>query len=171
MDALIRIGVGVTLVLLVLFGIGIWHVVGMIRRAPFRAQMASYLTPTVGMRNLAAPRPSGKMVVVNVANRDLDDLHFDLPDNLRASSPGQVAIVARLHWRHATVGMYKGGGSAGQWTCDVEVIDRVKWTLLGSQKFIGSPPPQSFVGRRGQSRSGDKPKQQVMTFLQVFGER
>jgi hypothetical protein len=67
--------------------------------------------------------------------------------------------------------MYKGGGSAGQWSCDVQAIDRATQTSLGSQKFIGSPPPQSFIGRPGRSRSGDKPRQQVMNYLLGLGGR
>jgi hypothetical protein len=169
LDKFIQFGVFVGLVLLVLFGVFIWYVVGMVRRAPFRAQMATYLAPASAGRNAAGPRPGGgKMVVVSVKERDLDDLHFDLPDNLRASTPDEAALVARLRWIQATVGIYKGGGSASQWSCEVEVIDRATWTMLGSQKIVGEPPPGSFIGRRGQSRSGAKPKQQVLTYIQGF---
>jgi hypothetical protein len=50
----------------------------------------------------------GKMVVINVNERKVDDLYFALPDDLRASNPAEVATVVLLtadfreaQWPHA----------------------------------------------------------------------
>jgi len=157
------------LVLAVLVAGGIWYGARTYKRAPFRAQMATYLAPPAGMANPAGPRPAvKKMVVVDANDKDVDDLHFDLPADLRAANPGEVTTVVWLQWNKATVGTYEGGGNAYQWSCNVTVIDKATRTTLGSQQFTGPAPPQTFYGKAGESRTGDKPTDQVLNYLRSF---
>jgi hypothetical protein len=169
LDTWIKVGLIGGLVLVVLVGVGIWYAVRTVRRAPFRAQMANYLAPPAGVVAPNGPRPAvRKMVVVDVQDRDVDGLHFDLPGDLRAAGPAEVTTVVWLRWSKNTVGTYSTGGQAHQWSCDVTVIDLATRTTLGSQRFMGSAPPRSFYGRRGESRSGDKPTEQVLSYLRNF---
>jgi hypothetical protein len=169
MDAWLKAGLIGGLILAVLIGVGIWYAVRTIRRSPFRGQMSTYLTPPAGVVGPGEPRPAvKKMVVVDVQDKDVDGLHFDLPDNLRAATPAEVTTVVWLRWNKATVGTYSTGGSAYQWSCEVTVIDLATRTTLGTQRFTGDAPPRSFVGRRGESRSGDKPTEQVLNYLRNF---
>jgi hypothetical protein len=157
------------LVLVVLVSVGIWYTMRTVRRSPFRNQMASYLAQPTATADLNAPRkPVKRMVVVDPNEQDLDDLHFDLPDDLRAATPADVTTVVWLRWNQATVGTYSSGGNAYQWSCDVMVIDLPTRTTIGSQHFDGAPPPARVSGKRGQSHSGDKPTQAILNYLQSF---
>jgi hypothetical protein len=156
-------------VLIVLVGVGTWYAVRTARRAPFRAQMASYLAAPTGVANPNVPRQGArKMVVVDVQDKDVDGLHFDLPDDLRAATPDEVNTVVQLRWNQAAVGTYSSGGKGYQWSCSATVIDRATQTTIGSQQFAGSPPPQSYYGKPGESRSGDKPTPQVLAYLRTL---
>src|SRR5689334_1350329 len=116
------------------------------------------------------------MVVVDMLDGDIDDLHFDLPSDLRASWPGEVTTVVQLHWTHAAVGQYvseqtsdrdpirlpTARGTAYQWKCEVTVMDRATRTILGRSHFMGSRPPERLRGRAGESASGDKPTDEIL---------
>jgi hypothetical protein len=163
MDNRIKVIIIGGLVLLVLLGVGIWFARRTIRRAPFRAEMSTYLQAPTGP---AKPGTSvKKVVVIDVADKDVDSLHFDLPDDLRAATPAEVTTVVWLNWSKNQIGTYTGGGSAYQWSCQVTVIDKATRTTIRQQTFTGSRPPQSVRARRGTSHSGDKPTDQVINFL------
>jgi hypothetical protein len=163
MDLWIKLGLAGGLVFVVLLGVGIWFVWKTVARSPFRAQMAQYMAPPTGMGNPATSVK--KLVVVDVAAQDLDSLHYELPDDLRASSPAEATTVVWLKWNKAQVGTYTTGGAAYQWHCLVTVIDLGTRTKIREQNFTGSPPPQSIRSRRGTSHSGDKPNSQIVNFL------
>ena len=110
MDGLVKAGFWGVLVLIALVSVGTWYAVRTARRAPFRAQMVSYLAAPTGVANPNAPRQGPrKMVVVDVQDKDVDDLHFNLPDDLRAATPDEVNTVIQLRWNQAAVGTYSSG--------------------------------------------------------------
>jgi hypothetical protein len=156
-------GAGILVVFIGLVAGGIWFAVRTAKRAPFRAQMSTYLAQPVG----AAPAgtPVQKVVVVDVKDKDVDSMHFDVPDGLRAATPQEVTTVVQLNWDKRQVGTYSSGGKAYQWFCDVTVVDLKSKGKIGGQNFSGSRPPQSFVGKRGESRTGDKPTEAVLNYI------
>src|SRR5262249_27247897 len=90
--------------------------------------------PPEGARQPGLPPPGGitgkvkgKMVVVNVNERKIDDLYFALPDHLRASKPEEVATVVLLTWGKIRI---SGNGPISSFTsveyqmiCQVRVFD------------------------------------------------
>jgi hypothetical protein len=156
---------GIGLVFALLATLGIWLTVRNMRRAPFRKHMSEYLATPVGMPGRPGAAAVGKMVVVDEQDKDVDSLHFDLPDDLRAATPEEVVTVARLRWAKNRIGEYQGGGGAYQWSCNVALFDLPSKTMVATQHIEGSAPPPSFVGRPGESRTGDKPTTAVLNFL------
>jgi hypothetical protein len=149
----------------ILAGLGIWWAVRTAKRAPFRKHMDAYVRAAGAPDPKRPPAPVKRLVVVDVEDKDVDGLHFDLPDGLRAQTPEEVTTVAQLRWNKTQVGTYTTGGGAYQWKCDVTVKDLETNAQIAQQSFAGSPPPQSFSGRRGESRTGDKPTEAVINFL------
>jgi hypothetical protein len=156
-------GAGIVVAFVALIAVGIWFLIRTNKRAPFRAHMARYLAQPTG----AAPAgtPVRKLVVVDVKDKDLDSLHDDLPNDLRAATPEEATTVVWLQWDKREVGTYSSGGKAYQWFCDVTVIDLKSKGRIAGQNFAGERPPQRFVGRRGESRTGDKPTEAVLNYL------
>src|SRR5947199_9432348 len=106
-------------------------------RATFGAVMAEYAGPPV-QGNPGAARPAlGKVVMVNADNLSLDNLHFAIPDDLRAWTPAEVTTVVQLRTQDREVGRYEGGGRALQQTVTVTVFDKASRVLLGSATFTG----------------------------------
>jgi hypothetical protein len=107
----------------------------------------------------------GKMVVVNVNERKFDDLHFALPDDLRASKPEDVATVVLLTWEKrptstepSSLPSYRGRYiMIGQ----VKVFDWERKSEIASRTFLGDVP--DFSGK--EPATGPKPEAQVLKFL------
>lgn len=166
----ILLGVGVAaLVFLGLAVAGVVLVVRSVKRGPFRPHMATYLAAPTG--NAPAGTPIKKVVVVDVKDKDVDGLHFDLPDTLRAGTPEEATTVVWVSWDKRQVGAYTTGGNAYQWFCDVTVIDLATKARIAGQNFSGSPPPATFRGRRGESRTGDKPTDAVLNYIKGLPRR
>jgi hypothetical protein len=157
------------LVVIGLVGGGIWYAMYRAKRAPFRAQMATYLAQPTG--TAPANTPVGKFVVVDTKDKDIDSMHFDLPDNMRAATPADVTTVVWLAWDKRQVGKYTSGGTAYQWFCEVTVIDLKSKAKIAGSNFSGTAPPQSFRGKSGESRTGDKPTEAVLNYLKGLPRR
>lgn len=104
---------------------------------PFHGHMAEYLAPVRDGGSLHYGDVKGKMVVVDVDTRNLDPVHFDLPERMRARSHTQVAYVARLKWEKALDGVYvQRHWDRGQlqetgprfaairWDCQIELVEK-----------------------------------------------
>jgi hypothetical protein len=164
LDNWLKVAFAGGLMVLVLLLIGGGVLVWALTRSPFRGQIDSYLTPPVGIA--PAGTAVGKLVIVDVGKKDVDSLQEDLPDDLRARGPADVTTVAWLKWSQESVGSYKSGGSALQWSCQITVIDLATRRQIASQRIVGSPPPWATVGKPGASHSGDKPRNEVLAYLQ-----
>ncbi len=121
------------------------------------------------------PQPSGirgklkgKMVVVNVNDRTMDDLHFALPGDLQASRPEEVATVVLLSW-----GKMKASGEHPFSVLSVEyqqfvlvkVFDWQSQSEIASRTFFGAFPDSSLRSVE-QSVTGPKPDaQELIRFL------
>jgi hypothetical protein len=98
----------------------------------------------------------GKMVVVNVNERTMDDLHFALPDDLSASKSEEVATVVLLTWEKSET---SPSGLRYIMTCRVRVFDWKSKSEIASRTVFGDPPDHLRPG------TGPQPDAQVLRFL------
>lgn len=145
-----------------------------VNKAPFEPYLADYTKAVVFPEEVAsdpdeepvAPEPPalvGKVVVIDRKEREVDDLHFDLPETLRAKEPEEVGTVVWVEWGQIQEGSYTDGSAAYIQTCVVTVIDREKWEVLGRNTFQGASPPSFKKG--GGSRTGSKPTKEIVQYL------
>jgi len=134
-------------------------------KAPFEPFLGDYTKAVDGADEgeEAAASLVGKVVVIDRKEQEVDDLQFDLPEEIRARQPEEVGTVVWLDWGRETQGGYTDGTAAYVQTCTVTVIHREKWEVLGTTVFRGSDPPSFKKG--GGSRSGSKPTDEVVRFL------
>jgi len=140
--------------------------------APFKEALPSYFELVPGLPPDGVDQPTakpgkwakGKMVVVNVEKRGIDDLHFDLPGDLSASKPDEVGTVVLLRWEERQ--MLKGPNALlarpepGMYCMvgKVKVFDWESKSEIASATIYGDPPP-------GYKIPGPKPKTQVLKYL------
>jgi hypothetical protein len=110
----------------------------------------------------------GKMVVVNVNERTIDDLHFALPDSLCASKPEEVATVVLLTWGKSptsqdpfSLPLY---GNRYIMIGQVKVFDWQRKSEIASVTFLGDVPDLDPYSE-GKPTTGPKPDARVLSFL------
>src|SRR4051812_24209189 len=93
--------------------------------APFRPFLYEYMVSVDAKRDKLVSI-TGKMIVVNVKDREFDDLFFQLPNNVAAGTPDEVGVVAQLAWgreQTCTYGNDTGGTNPGySQTCHVTLV-------------------------------------------------
>ncbi len=162
--------------LLILSGIGLAFLIIVIvvvlalkkdRTGPFKDQMADYLTGEVKRNGPMGAKGTGKLVVVSEKLKGLDDLHFSLPDSIRAEGPSEVQMVARVTWGENQVGVYSNGSKGFVHTCHVLVFDVNTRLVLDEQTFTGGQPPSSIQKRSTDTGAvhGSKPTEAVQSYL------
>jgi hypothetical protein len=134
--------------------------------APFNKDLASYLVLNNAGRSAGAAKVKGKMITVDINSKAIDHLYFDLPEELRASKPEEVATVVLLSWGKNKVGTYDGGSGAYQQTCQVKVVDKATNTEIASNFFLGDEPPQQKMSNA--SGTGAKPSKALLYFLKTL---
>ena len=102
----------------------------------------------------------------------MDDLHWELPAAIRATSPQEVKLVALVRWEAKVVGEYqfqKTGNRrlAVRYDCEVEVIDRPSGRSA-STKIQGDDPP--YHARESQT-TARKPMNKLFDFLESLKSR
>src|SRR6185312_1753971 len=108
----------------------------------------------------------GKLVVINLDERKLDELHFDIPDGMRADSPNEVVTIVQTRPIKHKVGQYEGGGRAIREDYPITVIDKASSTVLGSATFEGPNPPESTSRTNfREDVSGGPPKAEIIEYL------
>jgi hypothetical protein len=135
---------------------------------PFNAHIAEYLTtassntPDQGS-GFSGQAIHGKLLPVNMKDKTVDPVFFDLSPELKPSKPEEVGAIAALFWEEERIGTYGGKGGAYQEHCMVKVLDKATGTLLAEESFTGSMPPSS--SKNGVSQTGDKPYKEIQTYL------
>ena len=114
----------------------------------------------------AIPPIKGKMIVVDQDAKGVDlDVHFALPDDLRASAPEEVGSVVLTSYKTTEVLDYYNDGSSGyRQACDVTVIDHASRTVIAKKKIWGGNPPETSHDIPW-DRVGSKPTTSIVDYL------
>ncbi len=145
-------------------------VVGLILLRPkpepiFRGSVKEFLEPMRARNTLKPGELSGKMLVLDLDEGKIDPIHYRLPPSMRALSPGEVRVVARLSWQKIQAGSYvhQTGLSypAMRWDCHIIVVDRGRGEGL-STVIRGTLPYQTDINKT----EGPKPTDQVVRYLE-----
>lgn len=110
------------------------------------------------------PRIVGKVVMVNLDEKDFDHLMFDLPAELRATGPKQVGTVVQTSYVANVVGTYTSGDKGYQYTAVVKVIDRATGQLLATKRLLGSEPATQKTSHSGDNY-GSRPSYEIVDWL------
>jgi hypothetical protein len=150
-------------VILVFVAIGVIRSVGRTKQAKmFEPHIESYVQEPKPLQS--GGKLKGKLVGVDVVQKEIDDLHFRLPAEMRAESPDEVKTVVQLVWDKDKVAEYGGGKPGWKQKCQVRVVDKQSGALLFTKSFVGSDPP--LVIRPSQSAGwGDKPRTEIVSYL------
>jgi hypothetical protein len=180
--------------LIFLFATGIFVSYGPIRNAidlgSLRDHVREYSTVS-GLKNPARTSPhqteaylKGKIITVNKKEKRLDDIYFDLPEELRATKPEDVGTIVWLEWGKDEAGFYcdwsdvlckdgitppKHDDPATVNTCHVTIIDKFIPAIVGEMSFMGSDPPQRKT--RSGSSSGSMPTEEIVAYLQSLPKK
>jgi hypothetical protein len=114
------------------------------RLAPFRDHISEYLAPDQGMfhqEDAGPPSYKPKLVLVDEKKKEIDGLQFELPEEIGARKHEEVGTVARLKWGQ-NVYPLKGGGTATQDFCMIDLMDLASKQSIVINKRITGPPPQ-----------------------------
>jgi hypothetical protein len=147
--------------------------------APFKEKISEYAIDAkgvqpdapenVGFPGVVAPAQraiKGKIITVDMKDRDIDFLYFDLPDDLVAKSPGDVGTIVQLRWeKEAKEGYAYGGNKPAYYqVCYVTVIDKESKSVVADARFQGGEPPTSIDSRSSEG-VGSKPEKEVIAFI------
>jgi hypothetical protein len=132
--------------------------------APFEKHIDDYLTAPKTGGTGTSQKARGKIVPVDVQERHVDRLYFELPKELRAASPDDVATVVWLAWREEKVGEYDGGKPACIERCDVTVIDRQQNAVVAKKEFRGGEPPKTLKSNFTKG-VGPRPYKEIADYL------
>jgi hypothetical protein len=131
-------------------------------QVPKSSQEGAVGQPLLPQPNGTPVRVKGKMVVVDVKEKKIDDVHFSLPGDLRASKPEEVGTVVLLTWEKRKTSFSDTNFDPGRYLIvgQVSVFDWERKSEIASCTFFGDPP--SRVSGPG---TGPKPDAQVLKFL------
>jgi hypothetical protein len=130
----------------------------------FAGVVADFLAPPKKTGPAPNVKPKGPMLPIDVQERKVDRLLFELPESLRPTSPEAVATIVWLSWREETVGKYANGSpSCIEW-CDVTVLDRAQRIVLAEKQFRGGDPPKT-LSRNLSKGVGPRPYKEISDYL------
>jgi hypothetical protein len=149
-------GVILGILLLICGGVGVWFAVRNSQKAAFKPALATYLAlPATAPPAGSQPKPVGKMVVVDRTAKEVSDLTFDLPADLRASKPEDVTTVVLLETTKKKVTTYDDGSTGSQVSITVTVVDLATQTVTAQKTFEGAPPDEDAEDEVGDAPSND----------------
>jgi len=145
--------------------------------APFQAHLSEYITisgltsePSPEGQYIRGPYIRGKAIIMDTKDNKIDDIFFNLPDDLVAATPEEVGTVVWLKWANVLVGHYTPSGASGyKRTCEVTLIDMLEKAVINKKTFTGSSPPSSKTS--GGDAYGSKPTGDVIDYLKSLPRR
>jgi hypothetical protein len=130
----------------------------------FEPHLASYKAAGQGTAVGQNPYVRGKVVIVDVTGQEkIDDLYDNLPSNLQAAKPEEVATVVLLKRGERVTGKYTNGAIGYRYTCTVTVIDYVDKVVVAQIVIEGDNPP-AFTRSR-MSAHGSKPSKEIVDYI------
>lgn len=114
-------------------------------------------------------QPQGKILPINVMEKEVDSLFFEIPERHRPGSPGEVTLIAFLEWTTRTLGPYLDGDGkptsrvAEQTVCRITVVDLATRKIVNSKTISGDLPPDRIRSR--ESSLGTSPVFAVANYL------
>lgn len=110
-----------------------------------------------------SPKIKGKLVVVNLGERKVDELHFDLPSRVKATKPQEVANIVQLDFVPTYIGNYGAQAKAYKYTAYVTIIDVANCKAIAKIAFEGSHPPATV--KAGYNGYGSKPLAEIKDYI------
>ena len=130
---------------------------------PFLSHMSEYTFFPTLKESSSSTGITGKAITIDKIKNEIDDTFFDLPTELKASTPEEVGTVVWVSCNEHIAGTYVSGSKAYVQTCDVTVIEKSTASIVGKRTLSGDQPPQT------KSYSGDwhgsKPKSEIVDYI------
>jgi hypothetical protein len=135
---------------------------------PFNAHLQEYLAAASATNPnadvpLAGQLLQGKLIPVDMKEKTIDPVFFDLSSDLKPEKPEEIGAIAAMWWEEEQIGTYGGKGGAYQEHCTVTVLDKSTGMLLAEKSFTGPMPPST--SQNGASQTGDKPYKEIQEYL------
>jgi hypothetical protein len=130
------------------------------REAPFLSLMSQYTAPLPLAvypnppgypfnQQVTTPKLQGKILVVNLVTRAVDELFHELPSDRRANVPEEVGVVVWMDCDTNTF-HYTEPAVWVQEHCEVSMIDWSARLIRYQTEFAGASPPDTIpVDKRG----------------------
>jgi hypothetical protein len=113
----------------------------------------------------AAARIKRHVIPIDLKSRRVDPLYFEMPANLRSSTPDDVQTLVWLDWNEEIVGKYNNGVPARVHVCDVTVLDKTSLRVIAQRTFRGEPPPKEISTSSTSQGIGGRPNRQIVQYL------
>lgn len=124
------------------------------REAPFLSLMPQYTAPlTLALypnpqtpswsQEITTPKLHGRILVVNLVERTVDELFHELPSELRAKVPEEVGVVVWMNCYTLNTVHYSGPLAASQEQCEVTMIDWPTRLIRYRMELAGETPPDT----------------------------
>lgn len=143
---------------------GVRHLIRGRKLAPFKEQMAAYTAQPKGEAKEMPLR--GKIIPIDIDKKEVDDIYWEMPEDMRADKPDDVGTIVWLKWGKEQIGTYTGGSAAEVQTVVVTVIDKKEGVQTHTTSLRGGNPPQSK--KSSQSGVGPKPTTEIINFLKAL---
>lgn len=143
------------------------------RREAIAAPFQGRLKPLAAFRLLSNPRGDrpncrgGRFVAIDDQTGALDEVHFQLPDGLRAAGPEEATVLVRVKRGWKLYGRRPGGTPAYQGTAEVSVYNLKDGRVTDGPMNVLGPPP-SLEEDGGPAAGGPPPVQVIVTNLRAF---
>jgi hypothetical protein len=104
----------------------------------------------------------GKILPINMNKMEIDQVYYDLPDQIRATNPNEVGTLAWLEWEAIPVGQYYTG-KGYTYKCTLWLVDNSNSVIIARNEFLGTDPPEQKSWRG--DAYGMKPDYKVIAYL------
>lgn len=132
----------------------------------FAAQLPSYMAlwrdGVADESAVANGYLAGKAVIVEVTDREIDRLSFDLPDAIRATTPEEVGTLIFLKCRTPEVGSYTSGATARDHVCDMVAYDTGAGRVSAMDSVVRGAPGSISVDQSG---TAGRPDEELLALI------
>ena len=142
--------------------------------APWQARVKAEYMPADKLRLIRSPQfvvdPNaqamirGRVIPVDMRTRNIDEIYFRLPEEIRSVSPDDVGTILWLQCGKQDVGRYEGGAPARVQTCEVTLIDKATFSVVAQRDFRGSEPPEKISSKSSEG-VGAAPTAEILSYL------